>query len=276
MLRDIIQYHDAGTLIHRLDPRAKLVWVVVVSVLVMLLGHPALLGGLFFLALGSWFMARLPFRKFRLLFLLLGLALAGTMITQGFFYYWEPKTAILTLIPADFPILGRITGGLCVYKEGVVYGAIQSLRFLTAITTGLLIITTTHPSDLLLGATRLRVPPKFAFMLTVALRFLPLMIEETRRILVAQQVRGLRLKGFRGIMRGFGLALVPLVIGALRRARQLALAAEIRAYSGERTSMKELEFAGRDWSVVFLAVGLLGGGILALLNGYGAKPAGIH
>ena len=122
----------------------------------------------------------------------------------------------------------------------------------------------------------MRVPPKFAFMLTVALRFLPLMIEETRRILVAQQVRGLRLKGFRGIMRGFGLALVPLVIGALRRARQLALAAEIRAYSGERTSMKELEFAGRDWSVVFLAVGLLGGGILALLNGYGAKPAGIH
>lgn len=276
MLRDMFQYHDADTLVHRVDPRAKLGWVVTVSVLVMMLGHPVLLGGLFLIALFPWILAHPPLRKFRILLLLLAISLTGTMITQGFFYYWEPKTVLLTLIPPGLPLLGRITGGLYLYREGLIYGAIQSLRFLSAITTGLLIVLTTHPSDLLLGATRLRVPPKFAFMLTVALRFLPLMIEETKRILVAQQVRGLRFNGFRGVMRGFGLALVPLVIGALRRARQLALAAEVRAFQGDRTSMKDLSFTGRDWSVVCLAIGLLGAGILAVLHGYGAKPAGVH
>lgn len=276
MLRDIFQYHDAHTLVHRIDPRAKLVWVVIISVLVMLLGHPVLLAGLFLIALCPWFLAHPPLRKFRMLFLLLAIALVGTMITQGLFYYWEPKTVVLTLIPEDLPVLGRMTGGLYIYREGLAYGAIQSLRFLSAVTTGMLIIITTHPSDLLLGATRLKVPPKFAFMLTVALRFLPLMIEETKRILVAQQVRGLRLKGVRGMIGGLRLALIPLVIGALRRARQLALAAEVRAFHGERTSMKTLTFTGRDWSVICLAIGLLGGGILAVLHGYGAKPAGIH
>ncbi|MFH1006106.1 MAG: energy-coupling factor transporter transmembrane component T [Candidatus Latescibacterota bacterium] len=275
-IRDIFQYHHAHTLVHRIDPRAKLIWGIVLSLLVMLLGHPVLLGGLFLIALFPWFVARPPLRKFRMLFVLFIVVLVGTMITQGVFYYWRPRTVLLTLVPGNFPILGRMTGGLHLYREGLVYGAIQSLRFLSAITTGMLIIITTHPSDLLLGATRLKVPPKFAFMLTVALRFLPLMIEETKRILVAQQVRGLRLKGFRGKMRGFRLALIPLVIGALRRARQLALAAEVRAFHGERTSMHVLTFTGKDWFVVFLAIGLLGGGILAVLCGYGAEPAGIH
>jgi len=169
-----------------------------------------------------------------------------------------------------------VTGGVYVYRDGLTYGAIQSLRFITAITTGMLVIITTHPADLLLGATRLKMPPRFAFMLTVSLRFLPLMVEETQRIMVAQQVRGVRLRGVRGTVRGFYRAFIPLIVGALRRARQLALAAEVRAYTGERTSMKELRFRVRDWMVTAAAFGLMAAGAVALAFGYGAKPAGIH
>ena len=276
MLREMFYYHAGGTVIHRLDPRVKLVWVVAISVAVMLLGHPVLLAGLFLVALVPWALARPPWRCFRAVSVLLGLAMASTITTQGLFYYWEPRTALLTLVPVGFPLIGKVTGGVCVYREGLTYGAVQSLRLLTTIATGFLVVITTHPSALMLGATRLRVPPKFAFMLTVALRFLPLMIEEMQRILVAQQVRGLRLRGARGIACGFGLAMLPLVIGSMRRARQLALAAEVRAFRGERTTVDELRLTGIDWGVIGLAACLVGAGVLAVIGGYGARTAGVR
>ena len=72
----------------------------------------------------------------------------------------------------------------------MVYGAIVSLRLLSVLSAGALVVFTTYPSDLILALTKLRVPHSFAFMLTLALRFLPETVEQGKRILVAQQLRG--------------------------------------------------------------------------------------
>jgi hypothetical protein len=72
------------------------------------------------------------------------------------------------------------------------------------------------------------------------------------------------------------LLMLPLVIGSMRRARQLALAAEVRAYRGERTSVNELRFTGIDWGVIGLAACVVAAGVLAMIGGYGAKTAGVR
>ena len=176
------------------------------SLLAVVLGRPLLLGGLFALTLVPWCLVRPPLARLRLLLVLVGTTVLGTMISQGFFYGFQPRTELLTLLP-----------GLSLCREGVVYGAIVSLRLLSVLSAGALVVFTTYPSDLILALTKLRVPHSFAFMLTLALRFLPETVEQGKRILVAQQLRGGAGRGLSSAARRFRLLVVPLLIVSLRR-----------------------------------------------------------
>ena len=239
-------YIDRPSSIHNLDPRVKIAWSVVVSILAVIFRNPALLGGLFVLTLLPWCLIRPPLSRLRWLLLLIGTTILGTMISQGFFYGRLPRTELLTILP-----------GLSLCKEGVIYGAIVSLRLLSVLAAGVLVAFTTYPSDLILAMTKLRVPHSFAFMLTLALRFLPETIEQGKRILVAQQLRGAGGKGFRATFRRFRLLLVPLLAVSLRSAWQVALAAEVRAYSPDRVPSKSLRLSAVDW-IAMTAIFLLG------------------
>lgn len=118
------------------------------------------------------------------------------------------------------------------------------------------IVMSTYPSDLLLGMEELGIPEKIGFVVTVSIRFLPVLIEEAGRILLAQKLRGVNAKGVRGGFRAFRYLLPPLIIDSLRNARRTAIAAEIRAFTGKRTKVRELKFARNDW--LFLTFSLLG------------------
>ena len=156
----MIAYFDRPSPVHALDPRVKIAWSVAVSLLAVLLQQPLMLGGLFALTIAPWCLVRPPLARLRLLFVLVGTTVLGTMISQGFFYGFEPRTELLTLLP-----------GLSLCREGVLYGAVVSLRLLSVLSAGALVVFTTYPSDLILALTKLRVPHSFAFMLTLALRF---------------------------------------------------------------------------------------------------------
>jgi len=132
------------------------------------------------------------------------------------------------------------------YKEGLIYGAVQSFRLITATTLALLIVLTTHPSDLILGLIKLGLPQRISFMLMVSIRFLPSVIEEAKRILIAQKLRGQSHKGMKGALNGFWHLTIPLIINCLRSARQIALAAEVRAFNQKRSFSKELKFTWID------------------------------
>jgi energy-coupling factor transport system permease protein len=256
-------YFDRPSPVHVLDPRVKIAWSVVVPLLAVALGHPLLLGGLFALTIVPWCLVRPPLARLRLLLVLVGTTVLGTMISQGFFYGFEPRTELLTLLP-------RLS--LC--WEGVVYGAIVSLRLLSVLSAGALVVFTTYPSDLILALGKLRVPHSFAFMLTLALRFLPETIEQGKRILAAQQLRGAGGKGLLSAFRRFRLLVVPLLAVSLRSARQVALAAEVRAYSSNRVPSKDLRFAWADWAVMAGLVLLTAAGVTAAVLGHGASLGG--
>ena len=258
-------YFDRHTPIHSLDPRAKIAWSVVVSLLAVILRQPLLLGCLFALTLVPWCLVRPPLARLHLLLVLVGTTVLGTIISQGFFYGFESRTELLTLLP-----------GLSLCKEGIAYGAVVSLRLLAVLAAGAIVVLTTYPSDLILALGKLRVPRSFAFMLTLALRFLPETVEQGKRILVAQQLRGAGGKGMMSAVRRFRLLLVPLLVLSLRSARQVALAAEVRAYSANRTPSKDLRFATADWTVMAGIVLLLAVGIVAALLECGVVPGGMR
>ena len=104
-------YIDRPSSIHNLDPRVKIAWSVVVSILAVIFRNPTLLGGLFVLTLLPWCLIRPPLSRLRWLLLLIGTTILGTMISQGFFYGRLPRTELLTILP-----------GLSLCKEGVIYG----------------------------------------------------------------------------------------------------------------------------------------------------------
>ncbi len=258
-------YFDRPMPVHALDPRVKIAWSVVVSLLAVVLGTPPLLGGLFALTIVPWCLVRPPLARLRLLLALAGTTVLGTMISQGFFYGFEPRTELLTLLP-----------GLALCKEGVVYGAVVSLRLLSVLAAGALVVFTTHASDLILALTKLRIPQSFAFMLTLALRFLPETIEQGKRILAAQRLRGAGGKGLLSAFRRFRLLVVPLLAVSLRSARQVALAAEVRAYSSHRVPSRALRFALADWAILAGLILLTAIGLTAAVLGRGAAPVGIR
>ena len=187
------------------------------SLLAVILRHPLSLAALLAVAVAPWCLVRRPLVRLRWLLAVVGTTLIGSMVSQGFFYASAPRTEWLTLLP-----------GLSLCKEGIVYGAVASLRLLSAMAAGGLVVFTTQPSDLVLAFRKLRVPEPLAFTLTLALRFLPEIVEQGKHILAAQQPQEAGGRGFVSALRRFRRLLVPLLAVSLRSARQAALAAEVQ------------------------------------------------
>jgi energy-coupling factor transport system permease protein len=217
----------------------------------VILDNPLNLFILFAITLLGFILLKPPLFYIKIVSYLIVIALVGTSFSQGFFYYFEPKTVLFTILPKDFGFLGRITGGIYLYKEGLIYGLIQSLRLFSIILICMIIVMTTHPSDLILGLNKLGLSEKIGFMLTVSIRFLPDLIEEAKRILIAQKLRGVKLKGIKGSFKAFGYLLLPLLINNLRKASRLSLAAQVRGFCGKRRPVKTIKFKWFDW-IIFM------------------------
>ncbi len=251
----MIGYVDRSSAVHRVDPRLKIAWSLVISLLAVAISHPAGLAVVFLVSVLPWFFFRPPMVYLRVLLVLAGAVVLGSMISQGFFYPFHPRTELFTLLP-----------GCSCCREGLCYGAVQSFRLLAILAAGMLVIFTTHPAELILAMTTLRVPHAFAFMLTLALRFLPEVIEQTQRILLAQQLRGVTGNGVVGAWRRFRLLIVPLLAASLHRARQVAIAAEVRAYSPARVPRKALRFSRSDCSIAVALLALTVYGLFAVCS----------
>jgi energy-coupling factor transport system permease protein len=263
-----MKYLDKQTFLHRLDPRAKIILGLLGAILIVVLKTPTALFLLFLSVLTAFVFLRPARRTIWTMMILMAAALCFTMISQGFFYTLEARTPILTILPPDSGLLGNITGGIALYREGIIYGALQSLRLLSAMLLSAAIVMSTYPSDLLLGMEGLGVPERIGFIVTVSIRFLPSLIEEAGRILLAQKMRGLDVKGVRGGFRACRHLLPPLIIDSLRNARRIALAAEVRAFTGKRTKVRELRFTLWDWAVI----GFSTAGMIMLILYQGALP----
>lgn len=162
-------------------------------------------------------------------------------------------------------------GPLALYEEGVRMGVIVSLRFFYLVMLTTLVTLTTTPMELtdaieafLRPLERLKVPAhEIALMLSISLRFLPTLSDETERIMKAQQARGVDLQSgpIRERVKGVIPLLIPLFVSAFKRAEELATAMETRGYRGGvgRTRLRELKWQRRDTAlmIVFVALTLI-------------------
>ena len=263
MLKDITlgQYFPGKSPIHRLDPRAKVLMTFVYIVAIFLARGFVTYGIMLALVLFAVALSRIPLRMFlkglRSLFIIMVL------------------TGLLTVFYTEGQVLAqwwifRIT------LEGLIAAGRILLRFLMLMTGTFLLTYTTSPIQLTDALERLfkplgkiRVPVhELAMMMTIALRFIPTLIEEADKIMNAQRARGADFESGNLFRRARALVplLVPLFVSAFRRAEDLAIAMESRCYSGGRgrTRLRVLVFRAADITVLVsflllsVGVGVLG------------------
>lgn len=229
-----------------MDPRSRLVLLLCVGVLAVCLDRPASLGLLCLLCALPLAFLQLPGHWWRRGALAIGAVVWGTVLSQGIFYDSLPRVALVEL------------GPLTVWKEGVFWGAVQSLRFVATILAGLAVAVSTSPDRLQAGLTHLRVPMALAFLSTTALRTLP---QTGRTILAVRQARASRgrplwKRGPVAWVQQELLMLRPIVAESLRRARSLAEALDSRGYDPEasRSATRRLRLAAWEWPVLGMAV----------------------
>ena len=166
-----------------------------------------------------------------------------------------------------------------IYREGVAYAVMLAVRIICIITgTSVLLTYTTSPIALTDGLERLLSPLKklkvpvhdFSMMMTMALRFIPTLVEETDKIMNAQKARGADFSSGGLIKRAKALipVMIPLFVSSFHRAEELAIAMECRCYRGDvgRTRMTKLTTAPRDWFALIAMIGFCVG--IALINVY--------
>ncbi|WP_449245029.1 energy-coupling factor transporter transmembrane component T family protein [Desulfobacca acetoxidans] len=233
MKKSLLSVNAASSTIKRLDARVKLMGLFCVSILVVLIDAPITLGAFLCLALLLHIFAGTEARKLKILFIILTVALWGTTISQAIFYAGYPRTAILTIIPADASTVCRWVGGIYLYREGFLHGMVQGLRFLVMTTLGMLVVWTTEPQEMLAGMLHMRIPYGQAFMLVTAFRFIPILFEEVNAILLAARIKGFKsLKN--GVTHPVRTALVilnPLLANLVRKSGFLSLSVECRGFS---------------------------------------------
>ena len=250
MLRDITlgQYYQTDSVIHRLDPRIKLVttlcYIISLFIVDNVLGY--VIAGLFLALIIKLSKVPVKFmvRGMKSILLLLIMAVVFNLfLTQGevVVSFWKLK----------------------ITKEGIALAAMMAVRLVFLIMGSSVMTLTTTPNQLTDGLESLMKPLRLikvpvheiSMMMSIALRFIPILLEETDKIMKAQIARGADFESGNLIKKAKSVVplLVPLFVSAFRRANDLATAMEARCYRGgdHRTKMKPLVYQKRD----FLAYG---------------------
>ena len=245
MLRDITlgQYYPADSVIHKLDPRVKLFGTLIYIIsLFVFMGLPAfILAAIFLVVLIK--LSKVPFS-----YMVKGLkTIVLIMLFAAVFnLFLTPGTKLVSFW------IFTIT------YEGLKNAVVMMVRLIFLIIGTSLMTLTTTPNELTDGLEKALSPLKYikvpvheiAMMMSIALRFIPILIEETDKIMKAQMARGADFEHGNLIQKAKNMVplLVPLFVSAFRRANDLAMAMEARCYRGGegRTKMKPLHYQKRD------------------------------
>ena len=229
-VRQLWEGTDAASWAQRLNGRTKLLVLFLFAILMITVDNPRTLFVLFSFTLLLHIVARTSIYKWKVLVVLLLLGLWGSMFSQALFYAQTPRSPLFVIISPEAGILGQLTGGLYVYREGILYGAVQGLRSASMLTLGLLVCWTSDPRQLLQAMLAWRLSPQLAFMLVTAIRFLPVLAAETGEIITALQLRSDSQRGRTAVLRHLPYIAKPLLARCLRRAQTLALSVVSRGF----------------------------------------------
>lgn len=258
MIRDITigQYYPADSALHRLDPRTKIIAVFIYIISL-------------FIATGL----EAQIATYGIAILLLGAVVAASKVPPSFILKGLKSIVVIIMLTVILNLfftpggevllqLGRFT----VTELGLQTAVFMGLRLIMLILGSSLLTLTTSPIQLTDGIEslmkpleRVKVPAhEIAMMMTIALRFIPILLEETDKIMKAQMARGADFESGGLIKKARNMVplLVPLFISSFRRADDLALAMEARCYRGGegRTRMKALQYGKNDLMAFALGI----------------------
>ena len=256
MLKDITigQYYPTGSFIHQLDPRTKILSTFILILSLFLVSSFIAYGFVIAAIFGCILISKIPVK-----YMMKGLKPLRFII-------------IITFMINIFMTSGEIVlslGPLNITKEGLYQGVFMAVRLALLVIGTSILTLTTSPISLTDGIENLLKPFKkigvpaheLAMMMTIALRFIPTLLEETDKIMKAQMARGADFESGNIINRAKSLVplLVPLFISAFRRADELAMAMEARCYRGgdNRTRMKQLNMLSKDYGSLVAITSLL-------------------
>ena len=272
MLNDVAfgQYYPAQSFVHRLDPRLKLLMLIayIVAVFMAKTFYGLALCALF--AVVATLVARVPFGSVLR-------SVKGILFILVF-------TAVINLFVHGGEHLLAEWGIIKIYLEGVLFAVFLMFRLIFLVLGSSLLTLTTTPVSLTDGIESLLKPLnliKFpvhalALIMSIALRFIPTLIDETNRIIAAQKARGADFETGNIARRVKAVVpiLIPLLISAFRRAEELGDAMDARCYtnSPKRTKYKKLAFTLRDLVAALVGAALIAGVVLFNVYAYQIWP----
>lgn len=234
-----------NSVIHRINPIAKLLWVVGYIVLAFSTQNILLLGAMavFAFALGPIAGVTKPLLKGMIILIPIGSSLLALQI-------------IAPAVERPWTEVGSL-GPLPLYGDGLYYGLVLLLRIVASLILALVMVMTTHPSDLFTSLAKLKMPYLLNFMLAMTLQLIPVFQREFGIIMSAQKSRGMKGTGFAAVLPSF----VPVFVGAIERVQQLSISLESRGFGsdGAKTSYRQVRTRPVDWLIGAVGVLLLGG-----------------
>lgn len=255
------QFYNVDSVIHRLDPRVK-IWFAFVFVLSLFFGKSPLSYGMAILVLAVYIkLSRVPLK----------------FIVRGL------KPLVVILLFAGVMNLVTVKGAKVLFEwefikitqAGVSAAVYTTLRLILIVMGSSMMTYTTTPNSLTVGLEKmlawmkkLHVPVhEFAMIMAIALRFVPVLVEELDKIMKAQMARGMDFNEGNLLvrMRKIVPILVPLMVSAIKRSNELAMAMDARCYHGGegRTKMKPLLYRRRDY-IMYVCIGLYFVGMLVI------------
>ncbi|MFC1513580.1 energy-coupling factor transporter transmembrane component T family protein [candidate division KSB1 bacterium] len=255
------QYYPANSFIHKLDPRTKFLTLVPIIVIITIVKNIFPLIAVFASLLLLIWMTKVPLSMY---FRQVKIFLYVVIITFLFHIFLTEGNVLFSI-----PFVGwNIT------SEGLYLGAFFGSRLLLMVLFSLILMLTTMPTDLTDGIQKLFRPlkkigfqtDKFALMLGITIRFIPILFEEAERIKKAQISRGATFEGgWYSKLQSLASIIIPLFISVFKRADALALALDARGYPGkhERTYFNDSAFRTPDL-IAFVFVGFVAGGVIIL------------
>ena len=269
MIKDITigQYFPGESFIHKLDARAKLIVVFLSLVEIFLCKNFLSLALVVLFAIVSVAISKISFK----------------VVFKGMkmIYFIIVLTSVLQIFYNDSGTVLLEWWKLKITTGGIFTAVFMAIRIICLILVSSLLTYTTSPTTLTDGISRLLSPlnkikvpvDTLAMMMTIALRFIPTLIEEIDKIMNAQKARGADLDSGNLVQRAKALIpiFIPLFVNSFRRAYELAFAMECRCYNGnnKRTRMKQMKFSWCD-AVAFVIVALMLAGIILLNYFFGA------
>lgn len=251
MIRDITlgQYYPVDSVLHRMDPRTKLFGTMIFIISLFLADSIAayMIATLFLVSAIK--LSKVPFK-----FMVRGLKAVMFLLLISVSF---------NLFLTDGQVLVRL-GFLKITREGIRISCFMGLRLIYLVVGSSIMTLTTTPNELTDGLEKslgflkvVKVPVhEISMMMSIALRFIPILVEETDKIMKAQMARGADFESGNLIQKAKSMVplLVPLFISAFRRATDLAMAMEARCYRGGegRTKMKPLHYNRRDYAAYMI------------------------